>query len=85
MANRKGGLWEQRQTRDWFWIQEKAKRYFSSDLITCVDAVAIIRGRKPRPQTCHEVNDLACFEPVPAGVIKLLIRVMEKVDAGRGL
>jgi hypothetical protein len=83
MGNRKGGVWEERQSRDWFWIEKKAKRYFSSNLITCVDAVRIIQGQRPKPQTCHEVHDLACFEPVPAGVIQLLTRAMEKLNEDR--
>jgi hypothetical protein len=52
-------------------------------LITCVDAVRIIQGQRPKPQTCHEVHDLACFEPVPAGVIQLLTRAMEKLNEDR--
>jgi hypothetical protein len=80
MAGRNGGVWEERLTRDWFWIERKAKAYFSSDWITCVDAVQIIRGQKPKPKTCREVNDITCFEPVPAGVIKLLTRAMDTLN-----
>jgi hypothetical protein len=83
MAKRNGGVWQERQTRDWFWIEKKPAGYFSSNWITCAEAVRIIRGQKPKPQTCHEVHDLACFEPVPAGVIKLLTKTMDKLKQDR--
>jgi hypothetical protein len=83
MAYKNGRFWEERESKDWFWIEKKAKRYFSSDLITCVDAVRIIRGKRRKPQTCHEVNDIAGFIPVPEGVLKLLTRTMEKVYEDR--
>ena len=79
MAKTNGGVWEEKRTRDWFWIEKKANRFYSSDWITCTDAVRIIRRQKPKPQTCHEVNDITRFEPVSTGVIKLLTRAMDKL------
>ncbi len=83
MANRNGGVWEETQTRDWFWIEKRPTGYISSDWITCADAVRIIRGQTPKPQTCRQVNDIACFEPVPERVIELLTETMDKLDENR--
>ena len=83
MAHRNSGVWEEKQTRDWFWIEKKATGYFASDWITCADAVRIIQGQRPKPQTCHEVHNIAGFKPVPKGVIKLLTEAVEKLDEDR--
>jgi hypothetical protein len=77
MTNRNGKVWEERQTRDWFWIEKRTNRYFSSGVITCGDAVRIIKGRRCPPLTCHEVKDIGRFEPVSLGVIKLLAKVLD--------
>ena len=77
MRNKRGGLWEERQSRDWFWIEKKENRYFSSSWITCVDAVRILKGQQPAPRTCREVEDITCFIPVSKGVIKLLTRAVD--------
>ncbi len=83
MTGRNGGVWQERQTRDWFWVEKRATGYFSSDWITCADAVRIIQGQKPKPQTCHKVRDIAGFEPVPEGVIKLLTEAIDKLNEDR--
>ena len=83
MANRNSGVWEEKQTRDWFWIEKKPTGYFSSDWITCAEAVGIIRGQKPKPQTCHEVHDIAGFELVSDRVIKRLTEAMDKLKEDR--
>jgi hypothetical protein len=77
MTNRNGQVWEERQTRDWFWVEKKATGYFSSEMITCEDAVQITRGRRRPPLACFEVRDIGCFEPVSSGVIKVLARVLD--------
>ena len=74
MANRNGKVWEERQTRDWVWIEKTSKGYFCSGALTCSDAVRITAGKKRPPLTCFEVRDIRCFEPVSSGVIKLLAK-----------
>jgi hypothetical protein len=77
MTSRNGKVWEERQTRDWFWIEKRAKGYFSSGAITCDDAVQITRGRKRPPITYCQVRDIGGFEPVSSGVIKLLAKALD--------
>lgn len=77
MTNKSGKVWEERQTRDWFWIEKRAAGYFSSGAITCVDAVQIIRGRRSPPLTCYEVRDMGCFEPVSKGIIKAIAKALD--------
>ena len=77
MTSRNGKVWEERQTRDWFWIEKRAKGYFSSSVITCGDAVRITRGRKHPPLTCYQVRDIGCFEPVSLGIIKLRAKALD--------
>jgi len=79
VKNRKGELWEEIRTMDWFWIEKRENRYFSSCWLTCVDAIRILQGRQPVPRTCREVEDIACFVPVSKEVIKLLARALEKL------
>ncbi|MGA2400425.1 MAG: hypothetical protein ABSG91_01820 [Syntrophobacteraceae bacterium] len=86
MTNRNGEVWEERQTRDWFWIEKEGERYFSSTVITCVEAVRIIQGQERLPRTCHEVKDIGRFEPVSTGVIKLLTKAVNGLNVpGEGL
>lgn len=86
MINRNGKVWEERQTRDWFWIEKKGERYFSSTVLTCIDAVRIIQGRERPPRMCREVKDIGCFEPVSTGVMKLLTKAVDGLKApGKGL
>jgi hypothetical protein len=77
-----GGLWEDRQTRDWFWIEKRGNGYFSSGWISCVEAVRILKGRRPIPQSHREVKDIGCFDPVPEGVIELLARAVDRLWEG---
>jgi hypothetical protein len=77
MTKRHGKVWEERHTRDWFWIEKKTDRYFSSGAITCADAVRIIKGRRCPPPTCYEVKDIERFEPVSKGVIRLLAKTLD--------
>ena len=81
MRNRRGGVWEERQTRNWFWIEKRENRYFSSGCITCVDAVRILKGQQPIPRTCCEVEDIAGFVPVSKEVIKMLTRAVDGLTA----
>lgn len=78
MKKRKGGLWEEKRTRDWFWIEKREDKYFSSGWLTCVDAIRILQGRQPVPPTCREVEDITNFVPVSKEVIKLLARALER-------
>ncbi len=75
-----GGLWEDRLTRDWFWIEKKREKYFSSNWISCIDAVRILKGQRPAPRTCLEVEDIDCFEPVSRGVIELLTKAVDRMQ-----
>lgn len=76
MRNRRGGVWEETKTRNWFWIEKRENRYFSSGCITCLDAVRILKGQQPVPQTCREVEDISCFIPVSKEIIEMLTRAV---------
>lgn len=78
MRKRIGGVWEEREKKDWFWVQKRGDTYFSSDLITCVEAVRIFKGRQPAPRAYIEVRNIASYKPVSEGVIELLARALEK-------
>ncbi len=79
MRNMRRGVWRARKTREWFWIEKKGERYFSSYWITCADAVRIIQGKKPVPKTCVELDDINCFEPVPDGTIEQMTKAIDKL------
>lgn len=79
MTRRNGRVWEERQTRDWVWIEKRARSYFSSDVITCTDAVRIVHGHKRPPRAFCEVKDIGCFEPVSTEVLKLLAKAVDRL------
>lgn len=79
MGNNRRGVWQARKTREWFWVEKKGERYFASCWITCADAVRIIQGKKPVPETSVELGDINCFEPVPDGVIQLLTKAVDRL------
>jgi len=83
MKNKYKGVWQEIKTRDWFWIEKKGGRYFSSCWITCTDAVLVIQGKKPTPETFVEVSDIDCFEPVPEAIIRRLTRTIDKLEQDR--
>ncbi len=79
MRKKNRWVWQARNTREWFWVEKKGERFFSSCWITCADAVRIIQGKKPIPETCVELDDINCFEPVSDKVIELLERAIDKL------
>jgi hypothetical protein len=80
MTNGCGWVWQERQTRDWFWIERKGERFFASSWITCADAVRILQGKKRAPETHLEVRDISRFHPVSADAIELLAQAMNESD-----
>jgi hypothetical protein len=80
MTNKYGWVWEERETRDWFWIERRGAKYFSSSWITCVDALGILQGKVPTPETSIEVEDISRFHAVSANIIEMLMQAMSEPD-----
>jgi hypothetical protein len=80
MRDKCGWVWQERQTRDWFWVEKRGEKYFASSWITCDDAVRILQGKKRAPETSLEVKDIRRFHPVSADTIELLIQVTSESD-----
>jgi len=73
-------VWQERQTRDWYWVEKKGEKYFASSWITCAAAVRILQGKKRAPETYLEIKDISRFDPVSADIIELLTRAMSESD-----
>jgi len=79
MTNGCGWVWQERQTWDWFWMEQKDGKYFSSSSwITCADAVRILQGKKRAPETNIEVKDINRFQPVSAYVIEVMMQAVSE-------
>lgn len=81
MRDKCGWVWQERQTRDWVWVEMKSGRYFASSWITCADAVRILQGKKRAPETYHELKDISRYHPVSAETIELLVQTMSQSNA----
>jgi hypothetical protein len=81
MTDKYGWVWQERGTRDWFWIEKKGEKYFSSSWITCIDAVLMLQGRKPAPETDIEVEDISRFQPVSPDIIEMMMRAIGESEA----